>query len=208
VSATTVTVYNTNKEKVTEVALDDKVFGCEVKPHLLHEVVKMQLANRRSGTASTKTRSYVRGGGRKPWRQKGTGRAGFGSIRNPVWTGGGVVFGPHPRDFSYRVNKKVKKAALRSALSVKLKEEQMLIVDSFQLPEIKTKALVAVLDLMGVDNACIIDASNNTLEKSARNLPFVKVLRPEGLNVYDILKYDTLVITQSCLETISGALTA
>ena len=207
-SATTVTVYNTNKEKIAEVALDEKVFGCEVKPHLLHEVVKMQLANRRSGTASTKTRSYVRGGGRKPWRQKGTGRARFGSTRNPVWTGGGVVFGPHPRDFSYRVNKKVKKAALRSALSVKLKEEQMLIVDSFELTEIKTKALVAVLDLMGVDNACIIDASNNTLEKSARNLPFVKVLRPEGLNVYDILKYDTLVITQSCLETISGVLTA
>lgn len=207
-SATTVTVYNTNKEKVTEVALDEKVFGCEVKPHLLHEVVKMQLANRRSGTASTKTRSHVRGGGKKPWRQKGTGRARFGSIRNPIWTGGGVVFGPHPRDYSYRVNKKVKKAALRSALSVKLQEEKMLIVDNFELPEIKTKALVAVLDLMGVNNACIVDASNNTLEKSARNLKFVKVLRPEGLNVYDILRYDTLVITQSCLETISGVLTA
>ena len=188
--------------------MDEKVFGCEVKPYLLHEVVKMQLANRRSGTASTKTRSHVRGGGKKPWRQKGTGRARFGSIRNPIWTGGGVVFGPHPRDFSYRVNKKVKKAALRSALSVKLQEEKMLIVDNFELPEIKTKALVAVLDLMGVNNACIVDASNNTLEKSARNLKFVKVLRPEGLNVYDILRYDTLVITQSCLETISGVLTA
>ena len=207
-SATTVTVYNTNKDKVTEVALDEKVFGCEVKPHLLHEVVKMQLANRRSGTASTKTRAHVRGGGRKPWRQKGTGRARFGSTRNPVWTGGGVVFGPHPRDYSYRVNKKVKKAALRSALSVKLQEEKMLIVDNFELPEIKTKALVAILDLMGVNNACIVDVSNNTLEKSARNLQFVKVLRPEGLNVYDILRYDTLVITQACLETISGALTA
>jgi large subunit ribosomal protein L4 len=201
-------VYNTSNEEVKQVALDEKVFACEAKPHLLYEVVKMQLANRRSGTASTKTRSHVRGGGTKPWRQKGTGRARFGSIRNPIWTGGGVVFGPHPRDYSYRVNKKVKKAALRSALSIKLKDEKVVIVDNFDLPEIKTKALVSILDLMGVNSACIIDSGNNTLEKSARNLSYVKVLRPEGLNVYDILKYDTLVITQSCLETISGVLTA
>jgi len=167
----------------------------------------MQLANRRSGTASTKTRAHVRGGGKKPWRQKGTGRARFGSTRNPIWTGGGVAFGPHPRDFSYRVNKKVKKAALRSALSVKLKDDKVIIIDTFELPEIKTKVLVSILDQMGVNNACIVDAPNNTLEKSARNIPFVKVLHPEGLNVYDILKYDTLVITQACLETISGALT-
>ena len=205
-SATTVTVYNTNNEEVKQVALDDKVFGCDVKPYLLHEVVKMQLANRRSGTASTKTRSHVRGGGKKPWRQKGTGRARFGSTRNPVWTGGGVAFGPHPRDFSYRVNKKVKKAALKSALSVKLKDEKVVIVDNFDLPEIKTKSLASILDSMGVNSACIVDSENNTLEKSARNLPYVKVLRPEGLNVYDILRYDTLVITQACLETISGAL--
>ena len=207
-STTTVTVYYTNNEKVSQVALDEKVFGCEVKPHLIHEVVKMQLANRRGGTASTKTRAHVRGGGKKPWRQKGTGRARFGSIRNPVWKGGGIVFGPHPRDFSYRVNKKVKKAALRSALSVKLKDEMVIIIDTFELPEIKTKVLVSILEQMGVNNACIVDAPNNTLEKSARNIPFVKVLHPEGLNVYDILKYDTLVITQACLETISGALTA
>lgn len=207
-STTTVTVYNTNNEEVKQVALDEKVFGCEVKPHLLYEVVKMQLANRRSGTASTKTRAQVSGGGKKPWRQKGTGRARFGSTRNPIWTGGGVVFGPHPRDYSYRVNKKVKKAALKSALSVKLKEEKVVIVDSFDLPEIKTKVLVSILDQLGVNSACIIDSGNITLEKSARNLPYVKVLRPEGLNVYDILRYDTLVITQACLETISGALTA
>ena len=207
-STTTVTVYNTSNEQVSQVALDEKVFGCDVKPYLMHEVVKMQLANRRSGTASTKTRSHVRGGGRKPWRQKGTGRARFGSTRNPLWTGGGVVFGPLPRDFSYRVNKKVKKAALRSALSGKLKDEQVRIIDAFQLPEIKTKALVAILEKMGVNNACIVDVPNNTLEKSARNIPFVKVLRPEGLNVYDILRHDTLVITQACLETISGALSA
>lgn len=205
-STATVSVYNLDKEQVSQVDLDEKVFCGQVKPHLLHEVVKMQLANRRRGTASTKNRSSVRGGGKKPWRQKGTGRARAGTNRSPLWAGGGIVFGPLPRDYSYRVNKKVRKAALRSALSVKLQEKKVLIVDNFQLPEIKTKTLATALDRLGVKNGCIIDTANSILEKSARNIPFIKVLRPEGLNVHDILKYDMLVITKGCLETITEAL--
>lgn len=201
-------IYNTNKEKVSQVVLDEKVFGCEVKPHLLYEVVKMQLANRRAGTASTKNRSHVRGGGKKPWRQKGTGRARAGSIRSPIWKGGGTTFGPLPRDYSYRLNKKVKKLALRTALSIKLKEDKLLILDNFNLPEIKTKGVITTLNRFDIKDAFIIDDSNLHLEKSASNVPFVKVLRPEGLNVYDILKYDKLIITQSCLEKITRTLSA
>ncbi len=201
-------IYNTNKEKVSQVVLDEKVFGCEVKPHLLYEVVKMQLANRRAGTASTKNRSHVRGGGKKPWRQKGTGRARAGSIRSPIWKGGGTTFGPLPRDYSYRLNKKVKKLALRTALSIKLKEDKLLILDNFNLPEIKTKGVIATLNRFDIKDAFIIDDSNLHLEKSASNVPFVKVLRPEGLNVYDILRYDKLIITQSCLEKITRTLSA
>ncbi|MCK5514321.1 MAG: 50S ribosomal protein L4 [Deltaproteobacteria bacterium] len=201
-------IYNTNKEKVSQVVLDEKVFGCEVKPHLLYEVVKMQLANRRAGTASTKNRSHVRGGGKKPWRQKGTGRARAGSIRSPIWKGGGTTFGPLPRDYSYRLNKKVKKLALRTALSVKLKEDKLLILDNFNLPEIKTKGVITTLNRFDIKDAFIIDDSNLHLEKSASNVPFVKVLRPEGLNVYDILRYDKLIITQSCLEKITRTLSA
>ena len=201
-------IYNTNKEKVSQVVLDEKVFGCEVKPHLLYEVVKMQLANRRAGTASTKNRSQVRGGGKKPWRQKGTGRARAGSIRSPIWKGGGTTFGPLPRDYSYRLNKKVKKLALRIALSVKLKEDKLLILDNFNLPEIKTKGFVTTLSCLNIKDAFIIDDNNLHLEKSARNVPFVKVLRTEGLNVYDILRYDKLIITQSCLEKITRTLSA
>ncbi len=201
-------IYNTNKEKVSQVVLEEKVFGCEVKPHLLYEVVKMQLANRRAGTASTKNRSQVRGGGKKPWRQKGTGRARAGSIRSPLWKGGGVTFGPLPRNYSYRLNRKVKKLALRTALSIKLKEDKLLILDNFNLPEIKTKAFITTLSRLDIKDAFIIDDNNLHLEKSARNVPFVKVLRPEGLNVYDILRYDKLIITQSCLEKITRTLSA
>jgi large subunit ribosomal protein L4 len=201
-------IYNTNKEKVSQVVLEEKVFGCEVKPHLLYEVVKMQLANRRAGTASTKNRAKVRGGGKKPWRQKGTGRARAGSIRSPLWKGGGVTFGPLPRNYSYRLNRKVKKLALRTALSIKLKEDKLLILDNFNLPEIKTKAFITTLSRLDIKDAFIIDDNNLHLEKSARNVPFVKVLRPEGLNVYDILRYDKLIITQSCLEKITRTLSA
>jgi len=201
-------IYNINKEKVSQIELDEKVFGCEIKTHLLYEAVKMQLANRRAGTASTKGRSQVRGGGKKPWRQKGTGRARAGTIRSPLWTGGGVVFGPLPRNYSYKVNKKVKMSALRSALSIKLKEDKLLILDNFNLSEIKTKPFVAILKQIDIENAFIIDENNINLEKSARNVPFVKILKPEGLNVYDILKYDKLIITQACLEKITRTLSA
>ncbi len=201
-------IYNTNKEKVSQVELDKKTFSGEVNPHLLYEVVKMQLASRRRGTASTKNRSHVRGGGTKPWRQKGTGRARAGTIRSPLWTGGGVVFGPLPRNYSYRVNKKAKKAALRSALSAKLKENKLFILDNFNLNEIKTKSFVTILGNLAIDDALIIDDANINLEKSARNVLGIKVLRPEGLNVYDILKYDSLIITQLCLEKITKSLSA
>jgi large subunit ribosomal protein L4 len=203
-----VEIYNTNKEKVSQVELDKKTFSGEVNPHLLYEVVKMQLASRRRGTASTKNRSSVRGGGKKPWRQKGTGRARAGTIRSPLWTGGGVVFGPLPRNYSYRVNKKAKKAALRSALSAKLKKNKLFILDNFNLQEIKTKSFVTILGNLAIDDALIIDDANINLEKSARNVLGIKVLRPEGLNVYDILKYDSLIITQPCLEKITKSLSA
>ena len=201
-------IYNTNKEKVSQVELDKKTFSGEVNPHLLYEVVKMQLASRRRGTASTKNRSHVRGGGKKPWRQKGTGRARAGTIRSPLWTGGGVVFGPLPRNYSYSVNKKAKKAALRSALSAKCKENKLFILDNFNLKEIKTKSFVTILGALAIDDALIIDDANINLEKSARNVLGIKVLRPEGLNVYDILKYDSLIITQPCLEKITKSLSA
>jgi large subunit ribosomal protein L4 len=197
-----VDIYNINKEKVSQIELDEKVFGCEVKPHLLYEVVRMQLANRRRGTASTKNRALISGGGKKPWRQKGTGRARAGSIRSPLWRGGGTIFGPLPRDYSYRVNKKVRKLALCSALSSKLKENKLLVFEGFQLPEIKTKNFLKVLHQFDIESALIVDDANLTLEKSARNVPLVKVLRPEGLNVYDILRYENLIITHSCLEKI------
>jgi len=199
-------IYNTKKEKVSQVELDKKIFDREVNPHLLYEVVKMQLASRRKGTASTKNRSRVRGGGKKPWRQKGTGRARAGTIRSPLWTGGGIVFGPLPRDYSYRVNKKAKKAALRTALSSKLKENKLFILDNFNLAEIKTKSFLSILEHLKIEEALIIDNTNINLEKSARNVSSVKVLRPEGLNVYDILKYDSLIITQPGLEKIAESL--
>ena len=203
-----VDLYNTNKEKVSQVELDEKIFDCEVNPHLLYETVKEHLAKRRSGTASTKNRSNVRGGGKKPWRQKGTGRARAGTTRSPLWTGGGVVFGPHPRDYSYRINKKVRKSALRSALSSKLKENNLILVDTIHLPEIKTKTFISLLDRLDIQDALIIDDGNANLEKSARNVPFFKVVRPEGLNVYDILKHEKLVITQASLEKITRNLSA
>ena len=202
-----VDVFDLEKRKVGEVTLPDSVFAVEVKPHLLHEVVTMQLANRRQGTHSTLGRSEVRGGGKKPWRQKGTGRARHGSIRSPLWRGGGVVFGPKPRDYSYTVPKKVRRAALRSALSSKLGDGQVTVVEHFDLPEIKTKRFVKILETFGMDNVLIVvDGENHNLRRSARNVPRVKVLRVEGLNVYDLLKYRSLVLTRGCIARIEAAL--
>lgn len=202
----TVDIYNWEKSKIAEIELDEAIFGKKVNNHLFYEVVKMQLANARSGSASTKTRSEVSGGGAKPWRQKGTGRARAGSIRSPLWVGGGVVFGPKPRDYSYRVPKKVRKAALRSALALKFREGKLLIVDNLNLEEIKTKSFVNILKNLEIENALIVDNENFNLECSARNVPRVKVLRPEGLNVYDILRYEHLLLTKQSVERIQERL--
>jgi large subunit ribosomal protein L4 len=200
-------VYNANKEKVGEIELSEAVFGAEVKPHLLHEVVVWQLAKRRAGTACTKTRAEVRGGGRKPWRQKGTGRARSGSRRSPLWRGGGTTFGPRPRDYSYNVPKKVRKAALKSALSDKLSEEKLLVLQGFGLEEIKTKAFAEVLGRFDIKNALVITAdADEVLEKSSRNIPGVKVLRAEGLNVYDIMRHDRLMLLEPAVGRIEEAL--
>jgi len=204
----TMQVLDQSGQKVGELALKEEIFSGEVKPHLIHEVVKMQLANRRAGTASTKNRSAVRGGGRKPWRQKGTGRARVGTIRSPLWRGGGVVFGPTPRDYSYKVPKKVRKGALRSAVALKAQEGKLVVVDKFELPEAKTKEFAKILkDLSIQEGLIVIEGKDEVLERSSRNIPSIKVLRVEGLNVYDIMRYDTLVMTQQAIEKLEGVLT-
>jgi large subunit ribosomal protein L4 len=201
-------VYNINKEKVTQVEVDERIFDAELKEHLFYEIIRSQLANRRSGTACTKTRGEVSGGGRKPWKQKGTGRARSGSSRSPVWRGGGVSFGPKPRDYSYTVPKKVKRLALCSALTKKRREEKLIILDKIELAEIKTKAFTSIMDRLGSQRALIIDDDNLNLCLSARNVPNVKVLPPQGLNLYDILYHDGLYITLRCLEKIQRRLVA
>lgn len=203
----TVDVYDAQRNKVGRIELSDAVFAAEVKPHLLHEVVTWQLACRRKGTASTKTRAEVRGGGRKPWRQKGTGRARAGSRRSPLWRGGGVVHGPKPRDYSYTLPKKVRKAALRSALSDKLASEQLVVLRDFGLERIKTKDFLAVLRRFAPGSALVVtDVLDERLDKSSRNVPEVKVLRAEGLNVYDILRHEQLVLLEPAVSRIEEAL--
>lgn len=200
-------VYDIEKAKIAELELSDLVFGAEVNEHILYEVVKMQLACRRQGTASTKGRSDVRGGGRKPWRQKGTGRARAGTNRSPLWRGGGIVFGPKPRDYSYKVPKKVRKAALRSALSMKVKENKVTILRDFPMDEIKTKKFREVLDRFELGKALfVLDEKDIILEKSSRNIQDVKMVRSEGINVYDLLKYDNLVLLEPSVKKIEGAL--
>jgi len=201
-------VYNINKEKVTQVEVDESIFDAEVKEHLFYEIIRAQLANRRSGTACTKTRGEVSGGGRKPWKQKGTGRARAGSSRSPVWRGGGISFGPKPRDYSYTVPKKVKRTALCSALTKKRREEKLMILDKFDLAEVKTKAFTQIIDRLGSHRVLIIDDDNRNLCLSARNVPHVKVLPPQGLNLYDILYHDGLYITLPCLEKLQRRLVA
>jgi large subunit ribosomal protein L4 len=201
-----VDVVDTSRNKVAQIDVSDTIFDAPVREHLFYDVVRMQLAGRRSGTAATKTRAEVSGGGKKPWKQKGTGRARAGSSRSPLWRGGGTMFGPTPRSYEYTVPKKVRKLALCSALSMKRKENKMLIVDKLELQEIKTAAFVTLLRQLGFSNVLIIAQENSNLEKSARNVPQVKVLRPEGLNVYDVLRYENLIITQPCVEKIQGRL--
>ncbi len=200
-------VYDTDKKQVAEIDLNDAIFGIEVNEAVIYEVVKMQRAARRSGTASTKGRSDVSGGGKKPWRQKGTGRARAGTIRSPLWRGGGTVFGPTPRSYAYRIPKKVRRLALRSALSMKLKEDRMIVLNNFPMDEIKTKRFKEVLDRFGLKNVLIvIDKSYPILEKSSRNVKDVKMIRSEGLNVYDLLHHDHVVLLESSVKNIEGAL--
>ncbi len=200
-------LYNTKKEKVGEVDLNDDLFAVEVKPYILHDVVKMQLANRRAGTACTKTRVEVSGSSAKPFRQKGTGRARAGNRRSPLWRGGGVVFGPKPRSYAYKLPKKVRRLGLRMALSARFAEENMVVLDQFQLDEIKTKNFISVMKNLGVDNALIvIPSADDKLEKSARNVPGFKVLPTMGVNVYDILHYRNLIILQSTIEQLEKRL--
>ena len=202
-----VNVYDIEKNKVSELELDDSVFAVPVKEHLMYDVVRMQLASRRQGTASTKGRSDVSGGGKKPWRQKGTGRARVGTTRSPIWRGGGIVFGPQPRDYSFKITKKVRRAAIRSALTLKVQKEKMLVLSDFQLDEIKTKKFKEVLDRFELKSALfVIDKANSELQKSSRNIKDVKMMLSEGINVYDILKYDKLVLLEPSVKMIERAL--
>jgi large subunit ribosomal protein L4 len=200
-------VYDIENNKVSEIELSDAVFGAEINEAAIYEVVKMQMASRRRGTASTKVRHEIRGGGKKPWRQKGTGRARVGTIRSPLWRGGGIVFGPHPRDYSYSIPKKVRKLALVSALSMKMKEERVWILRDFPMDEIKTKKFKEVVDRFGWKKALVvIDKANTVLEKSSRNLREIKMMRSEGINVYDLLNHDHVVILEPSVRLIEEAL--
>jgi large subunit ribosomal protein L4 len=200
---TKVDIIDIRHQKVSEMEVDDRLLNELEKPHLVYDVVRMQLASRRSGTASTKERSFISGGGRKPWKQKGTGRARAGSTRSPLWRGGGTVFGPHPRDYSFRPPRKVRQAALRSVLSSKFRENKLLVLDRLDLPEAKTKSFLAVLKNLGVSNALIvIDGPDEILEKSAMNVPGVQVARCEGLNVHDLLRHEHVVFLRSSLERV------
>ncbi len=199
----TVDVLNINAQKAGEIDLRDDIFSVEPKPHLLHLLVRMQLAAKRKGTACTKTRSEVMGTSKKPWRQKGTGRARIGTRSSPIWRGGGVIFGPKPRDYSFNVPKKVKRAAVRTALSLKLKEDKLTVLEDFELPEIRTKQFIVHKDALSLKSALIvIDGENINLEKSARNVPKIKVLKTAGLNVFDMLHYDKLILTRNTIEYI------
>ena len=204
---TVVDVYNLQKEKIAEVELKDEIFAVPIKKHVLHQVVVGQLSNRRSGTASSKSRSEVKSSGAKLWRQKGTGRARVGAASSPTRRGGGVGFGPTPRSYAHRVSKKVKKAALRMALTDKVQTNQLVVVDALDLPEIKTRNFVDIMKRFEVKRALIVtQAPRETLDKSSRNVPWVKVMRYQGLNVYDILKYDQLFLEQSVVKTVEEAL--
>ena len=202
-------VQNVKGKQISQVELADDIFSVPVKSSVLHEVVTMQLANRRAGTAAVKHRSDIRGSGRKLYRQKGTGRARRGDIKSPLLRGGGVVFGPDGRNYKYQVPKKVKKLALKMALSSKLSAKELVVLDRFDLEEIKTREFIGTLDTLKLKSALIVtDKKNENLEMSSRNVRGVKVLRSEGLNVYDILKYRTLVLLEPAVKNIEGRLRA
>ena len=203
----TVPILNTNAQSVGELELDEAVFGAEIKPHLHWEVVKYQLAKRRQGTHATKTRSHVRGSTKKIYRQKGTGNARHGARKAPIFRGGGVAHGPHPRDYSYTVPKKVRRAALCSALSTRAKGGDVIVLDTWSPAAPKTREAAATLRRLGADKALFVDATENkNLHLSIRNLPSAKYIRVEGVNVYDVLKYDKLVLTVDAAQALSERL--
>lgn len=205
----TMPVVSQRNEVVGEIALPAAVFSQPVRRHLLYETVRMQQANRRAGTAATKTRAFVRGGGKKPWRQKGTGRARAGSSRSPIWRGGAVIFGPQPRDYSYRMPASARKAALCSALASKVREGKLLVLDKIAIEAPKTKLLAKLIADLKVESTLIlIPEKDDGLERAARNLPLVKVLRTEGANVYDLLRYDRLILTPGAVEALNRRLGA
>lgn len=203
----TVDVFNTNRDVVGQLELSERVFAVPVKPHVLHEVVLYQLAKRRAGTAKVKGRSEVRGGGKKPWRQKGTGRARAGTSRSPVWRGGGTIHGPQPRSYEMKVPKQVRRLALKMALSQKVLDREMTVLDQFQLERIKTKDFASILTRFEFRKTLVVVAQHDeTVEKSARNIPNVKVLRSEGLNVYDLLNYHSVILTRETIGKIEETL--
>ena len=198
-----VSVYNMEGKEVGSMELNDAVFGVEVNEHLVHMAVVQQLANNRQGTQKAKTRSEVRGGGRKPWRQKGTGHARQGSTRAPQWTGGGVVFAPTPRDYSFKLNKKERRAALKSALTSRVEEKKFIVVDEINFDEIKTKKFQDVLNNLSVSKALVVlEDGNKNAELSARNIADVKTAKTNTINVYDILKYNTVIATKAAVQAI------
>jgi large subunit ribosomal protein L4 len=203
----TIDIYDIGKNRVGEMEISDTVFNCDVKEYLIHEAVKVQLANRRAGTVAVKNRASVAGSGKKPFRQKGTGQARQGCKRAPQYPGGGVAFGPQPKTYAVGMNKKARKAALRSALSYIFKGDKMKVVNAFDLERISTKSFVGTLDGFALAKTLlVIDGANINLELSARNVKDVKVLKPEGLNVFDIMKYQSIIFTQDAVRKVEGVL--
>lgn len=199
-----VAIYNVSGQQVSEIELSENVFGIEVSEHAMYEVVKNQLANKRQGTQSAKTRAEVRGGGRKPWKQKGTGRARVGSIRSPLWVGGGTVFAPKPRDYSYTIPKKVRRLAMKSALTSKVNSNELIVLDELKLDAPKTKEMVNILKNLNVDKKALIvmGEKSEAVIKSAKNIPGVQTALVNTINVYDILKYDKFIITKDAVQKV------
>ncbi len=203
----TLAVYDTGNQKVSDIELDDRIFDAKINSSLLYDVVRMDLASQRKGTASTKNRALIRGGGAKPWRQKGTGRARAGSRRSPLWRGGGTIFGPMPRDYSIPLPKKMRRAALKAALSLRRQEGKLILLNDLPLEGFKTRQVLEVFRRFQIKDALVVtDSENRFLERSARNIPGIEVLRYEGLNVYDILNHEHLILLRPTVEKIEGAL--
>ena len=204
---TKLAIYNIGNQKVNDIELDDQIFKVKSNPTLFYDAVRMNLASQRKGSAATKNRALVRGGGAKPWRQKGTGRARAGSRRSPLWRGGGTIFGPMPRDYAFSLPKKERRAALRAALSLKLQEEKLILLDEFPLNGFKTKQVLEVLKRFNVEDVLIVTSEKNIfLERSTRNIPNVEVLHADELNVYDILNHEHLILLSPVLPRIQGVL--